>query len=202
MGANGSISMGLSHPDLFCSIGGHSGGYSFDSQRAALKRTDEEDKEQRQPSGRFNMMADTIMRYRDIDIEGFSSMKDRSPKGKIFLTEEEIDKVDPYKLVLEIPADELPHIYIDCGVKDFLYEPTKKFISHLTENKNPFVFGQSEGTHEEDYWGREVSVSMAVQYAVMLRNIWGREFERYDGWEYLRNNEQEGISELYLWFKV
>jgi len=47
----------------------------------------------------------------------------------------------------------------------------------LLENKISFVYGQSQGMHEEDYWGHEVSVSMAVQYAIMLRNIWGKEFE-------------------------
>ena len=52
----------------------------------------------------------------------------------------------------------------------------------LVENNIPFQFGQSGGIHEEDYWGREMSVSMAVQYAVMLRNIWGRDFEIYDAY--------------------
>ena len=50
----------------------------------------------------------------------------------------------------------------------------------LMENDIPFQYGQSDGVHEEDYWGRELSISMAVQYAVMLRNIWGREFAIYD----------------------
>ena len=52
----------------------------------------------------------------------------------------------------------------------------------MVENDIPFQFGQSVGIHEEDYWGRELSVSMAVQYAVMLRNIWGHEFELYDAY--------------------
>jgi hypothetical protein len=92
-------------------------------------------------------------------------------------------KVDPYKLVLETPQAKLPHIYIDCGVSDFLYEPTKKFMNYLLENKITFTFGQSDGTHEEDYWGREVQKSMAIQYSVMLENIWGREFDIYDAWQ-------------------
>ena len=54
------------------------------------------------------------------------------------------------------------------------------FVNFLIENKIPFVFGTSDGGHEEDYWGREVSVSMAVQHAIMLRNIWGKEFEVYN----------------------
>jgi len=69
---------------------------------------------------------------------------------------------------------------LDCGYDDFLVKQSQEFAKLLMDNKIPFQFGQSDGKHEEDYWGREVSVSMAVQYAVMLRHIWGREFDVYD----------------------
>jgi putative tributyrin esterase len=185
MGANGAISMGLSHPDLFCSIAGHSGGYSFDQQRLELQKTEEEKSKDKELRSEWysKLIEDTAMFYRDINIEGFSTMKDRTPRGKMFTLEDQIDKVDPYKLVLETPQAKLPHIYIDCGVSDFLYEPTKKFMNYLLENKITFTFGQSDGTHEEDYWGREVQKSMAIQYSVMLENIWGREFDIYDAWQ-------------------
>ncbi|MFO7852249.1 MAG: alpha/beta hydrolase [Bacteroidota bacterium] len=179
MGANGAITLGLSKPYLFCSIAGHSGGYSYDAAREELKKKDEEEHEEAN-AWREAMINDTTMYYRDIDIEGFSTMKDRTPRGKIFTSEEQIDRVDPYINVLKIPKDELPHIYIDVGTEDFLYEPTKKFMEFLLENRIPFVYSQSQGGHEEDYWGREVSVSMAVQHAIMLRNIWGKEFEIYN----------------------
>ena len=188
MGANGAISMGLSHPELFCSIAGHSGGYSFDQQRIELQKSEEEkakDEEDLRNNWFKKMVEDTTMYYRDIKIEGFSTMKDRTPKGEMFTTEEQIDAVDPYKNVLEIPAEDLPHIYIDSGVSDFLYEPTKKFMNHLLDNKIPFVYGQGVGTHEEDYWGRQVSISMAVQYGIMLRNIWGKEFEVYNPYTFM-----------------
>jgi putative tributyrin esterase len=178
MGANGAITMGLTYPHLFCSIAGHSGAYSMDRSREALNVTEEQGDKSRR-----SFLDDTTMRYRGIDIEGFSTMKDRSPKGKIYTSKEQIDKVDPYLNVLSIPRAELPHIYIDAGTEDFLYEPTKDFMEFLRENKIPFVYGHSTGGHEEDYWGREVSISMAVQYAVMLRNIWGKEFKAYDAWE-------------------
>ncbi len=188
MGAIGAITMGLTYPHLFCSIGGHSGAYNMDRSREALNVTEEEE-EQRNTS-RGALLEDTSMFYRDINIEGFSTMKDRSPKGKIYTSEEQIDKVDPYLNVLRIPRDELPHIYIDAGTEDFLYKPTKHFMDFLCENKIPFVYGHSTGGHEEDYWGREVSISMAVQYAVMLRNIWGKEFKAYDAWEFMRNSNE------------
>ena len=59
---------------------------------------------------------------------------------------------------------------------------SKGYLQLLLENDIPFHFGQSTGKHEEDYWGQETSISMAVQYSVMLRNIWGREFEVYDAY--------------------
>ncbi|MDZ7724231.1 MAG: hypothetical protein U5R06_15855 [candidate division KSB1 bacterium] len=63
----------------------------------------------------------------------------------------------------------------------------------LMEHDIPFHYGQSAGVHEEDYWGREMSISMAVQYAVMLRNIWGHEFERYDPY-FDKNGEKESLK--------
>ncbi len=178
MGANGAITLGLTYPHLFCSIAGHSGGYNMDMARAALKVTETEKKEGN--DFRNMMMQDTTMRYLGINIPGFSTMRDRSPKGKMYTTKEQIDRVDPYINVLKISKEELPHIYIDCGTKDFLYESTKNFMKYLLDNGIPFVYGQSDGTHEEDYWGREVSVSMAVQNAIMLRNIWGKEYPVYN----------------------
>ncbi len=187
MGANGAITMGLTYPHLFCSIAGHSGGYSMDGARAELKRTEPPEPD----AWRDALIKDTLMYYLGIDIPGFSTMRDRTPNGKIFSSEEQIDRVDPYLNVLKIPRKELPHIYIDAGVKDFLYGPTRKFMNYLLEHEIPFVFGQSDGGHEEDYWGREVSVSMAVQYAIMLRNIWGKEFEIYDPYSIIFKNQEE-----------
>jgi enterochelin esterase-like enzyme len=187
MGANGAITLGLTYPDLFCSIAGHSGGYNMDGARAMLDAPEVPEGDSQQNI----MLEDTSMYYLDIDIPGFSTMKDRTPKGKIYTSMEQIDRVDPYKNVLRVPVEDLPHIYIDAGTEDFLYEPTVKFMNFLLENKIPFVFGQSRGQHEEDYWGREVSVSMAVQQAVMLRNIWGKEFEVYNPYHIIFENYEK-----------
>lgn len=176
MGGFGAISLGLSHPGLFCSIGSHSGALNM------AQRYREQLSSGAPPLSRPQQQ-DTIMRYRDVRLPGFSTMKERTPQGKPFLTLEEIDQVDPFALVLKIPSEQLPHIYIDCGDKDFLLSQSEAFIELLQKNNIPFTYGRSGGTHEEDYWGREISVSMSVQYAVMLRNIWGREFEIYDAWK-------------------
>ena len=177
MGGFGAISLGLSHPDLFCSIGSHSGALGWaKSQKEVMEQG-------KKPWVIWEQLAeDTLTRYRGIELPGYSTPKERTPHGQPFVTPEQAVAVDPFRLVLEIPKDKLPHIYLDCGDEDFLIKTTREFLQLLVENNIPFQFGQSGGKHEEDYWGRELSVSMAVQYAVMLRNIWGREFEIYDAY--------------------
>jgi S-formylglutathione hydrolase FrmB len=178
MGGFGAFSLGLAHPELFCSIASHSGALKW----AANYRDSLAQGKQSWPLWP-QVLEDTLMRYRNIDIKGYSTMKERTPKGLPFLKPEDADRVDPFRLVLRIPIEKLPHIYLDCGDKDFLISDTQDFMRLLMANNIPFVYGRSGGVHEEDYWGREMSVSMAVQYAVMLRNIWGRRFEVYDAWK-------------------
>ena len=188
MGGFGALSMGLSHPELFCSIGSHSGAIGYAKGEAERIRRNEEVK----PNRFFEIMTkDTLMYYLDIDIEGFSTMRDRTPQGVAFQTADEADRVDPFKLVLEVPRDELPHIYLDCGNKDGLIASAQEFMKLLLEHEIPFQYGYSLGNHEEDYWGREVSLSMATQYSVMLRNIWGYEFEVYNPYGIIFKNLQE-----------
>ena len=177
MGGFGAISLGLSHPELFCSIASHSGALKYAANiRESIEKG--EDAWVIWPQ----VLEDTLTRYRDIDIEGYSSFRDRTPKGTPFKSVEDVDAVDPFKLVLQIPKEQLPHIYFDCGLDDGLIKPAKEFMQLMLDNNIPFHYGQSAGKHEEDYWGRELSVSMAVQYSIMLRNIWGKEFEIYDAW--------------------
>jgi S-formylglutathione hydrolase FrmB len=177
MGGFGAISLGLSNPELFCSIGSHSGALKW-----AKEQKDRMKKGEKPWVIWEQLYEDSVTRYRDINVEGYSTPKERTPKGQIFATPEDAEAVDPFSLVLKVPKEKLPHIYLDCGVEDFLISATREFMQVLVENDIPFQFGQSAGKHEEDYWGCETSVSMAVQYAVMLRNIWGKEFEIYDAY--------------------
>ena len=177
MGGFGAISLGLSHPELFCSIASHSGALGW--ARSQIETLQKGEK----PWVIWEQAyEDTVTRYRDINVEGYSTPKERTPRGQIFLKPEDAEAADPFTLVLKVPKEKLPHIYLDCGVEDFLISAIREFMQVLVENDIPFHFGQSAAKHEEDYWGRETSVSMAVQYAVMLRNIWGKEFEIYDAY--------------------
>lgn len=105
------MSLGLSHPELFCSVASASGALKYAAgAREAIEKG--EDAWVIWPQA----LADTITRYRGIDLDGYSTIPERTPKGKPFLAVAQADAVDPYKLVLQIPKEDMPHIYLDCGL--------------------------------------------------------------------------------------
>ncbi|HEV3081875.1 MAG TPA: DUF4965 domain-containing protein [Gemmataceae bacterium] len=161
MGGYGGLMLGLRHPDLFCAIGSHSGAIAFARDYAARLKSGSPPRPRRPPS--------TTPDPR-IGVEGFSSQAERSPKGKIFTNADECAAYDPFHLVLQVPQDKLPHIYLDCGTEDRLLKSAAEFSKLLREHKIPFVYGESGGGHVGAYWRREVAVSMAVQHAVIERN--------------------------------
>ena len=163
MGGFGGLLLGLKHPDMFCSIGSHSGALGIAKMAGErLKNGEELVRPNREPSTEINPA---------IGIEGFSSQAERTPKGKAFVTVEDCAKNDPFQLVLQVPRDKMPHIYIDCGTEDRLIASAQDFLKLLMENKIPFTYAQSEGEHKGPYWAREVGHSMAVQYAIIRRAL-------------------------------
>ena len=165
MGGYGALMLGLKHPDLFCSIGSHSGAVAFAKGAADRLRKGEDlakKKGNRTPSNTPNP---------DIGIEGFNSQVERTPKGKLFTKAEEADAYDPFKLVLAVPKEKLPHIYIDCGTEDGLLASNQSLVKVLMENKVPFTYAESPGGHTGAYWSRAVGHSMAVQYHLLKRNL-------------------------------
>jgi S-formylglutathione hydrolase FrmB len=163
MGGFGGLTLGLKHPDLFCSIGSHSGAIAYAKSAAQrIKDGRPAPRPMREPSTEPDP---------GIGIPGFSSQAERSPKGRLFVTAEDCAASDPFELVVKIPLEQLPHIYLDCGTEDRLIAANVDFVKLLTEHKIPFVFGESGGGHNRPYWSREVGTSMAVQYGVMRRNL-------------------------------
>ena len=164
MGGYGALTLGLRNPDLFCSISSHSGalGYARDYGRRLEDGLPGPRPVDREPSDRP---------MRVIDIEGFSSPAERYPKGRPFTTVAECDAHDPFKLVLEVPAESLPHIHVDCGTEDNLISVNRDFARLCMENNIPFSYAESPGQHLPPYWSREVAHSMAVQYNVIRRNL-------------------------------
>jgi putative tributyrin esterase len=164
MGGYGGLMLGLRHPDLFCSIGSHSGAVGYARQVGERLKTG---------TGAPKKSGKTPSTTPDpkIGIEGFSSQAERTPKGQMFTSPEECAAYDPFQLVLTLKRDQLPHIYLDCGTEDFLYKDNAALAKILLENKIPHTFAQSSGGHDSAYWAREVGHSMAVQYAIMQRQL-------------------------------
>jgi S-formylglutathione hydrolase FrmB len=163
MGGYGGLTLGLRHPELFCSIGSHSGAIAFGRGAGDRIRSGREQPARKnQPSDAPNPR---------IEIEGFRSQAERTPKGKIFVKAEDADAADPFKLVLAVPKEKLPHIYVDCGTEDGLITPNREFARLMIENKIPFTYAESPGAHNGAYWSREIGTSVAVQYAILKRNL-------------------------------
>jgi len=163
MGGFGGLAVGLHHPDLFCTIGSHSGAISFARGAGERIRSGKEQPPRRNPPSDKPNDA--------IQIEGFRSQAERTPKGKLFVKAEDADASDPFKLVLAVPKDKLPHIYVDCGTEDRLITSSRDFVKLLMEHNIPFTYAESAGGHTVEYWTREIGTSVAVQYATIKRNL-------------------------------
>ena len=163
MGGYGAMTLGLRHPDMFCSIGSHSGALAFADRSAESVAKGEQPEFLRRPwAGEVNPK---------IKIEGFSSPAERTPRGKIFISQEQCDAHDPFKLVLTVDRAKLPYIYVDCGTDDGLITSNQRFCRLLMENNIPFTYGQSRGGHVPPYWAREVAQSVAVQNLIIERSL-------------------------------
>ena len=185
MGGYGALSLGLRHPDMFCSIASHSGALKiskdwYDALKAGEK-----------PFVVWSEALEYDSKNPRLNIPGFSTPKERTPRGEIFLTAQDVEAVDPFKLVLKIPIEKMPHIYLDCGVEDDLLKGSQDFMKLLMEKEIPFTYAESVGEHEESYWWREVGLSMAVQYSVIQRNLKGGGYD-----EERQKEEQRAKAEL------
>jgi S-formylglutathione hydrolase FrmB len=176
MGGYGAITLGLRHPDLFISIGSTSGALEHARQiatrlrgtapaAAPQTRTPEQEAARRQP----NQL---------IAIAGFSSQEERSLKGQEFAKAEDADAYDPFKLVLKVPKEKMPHIYLDCGTEDRLIAGARELAAMLLEKNLPFDYMQMAGVHNAAYWIQSIGHIMGVQYEVMQRALGQRPYGR------------------------
>ena len=176
MGGFGAITMGLRHPEMFISIGSTSGALEYGRQAAARmrgempprtprQRTAEQEERRRRPNSL-------------IGIDGFSSQVERSPAGTMFTSAEQADRYDPFVLITQVPKDELPHIYLDCGTEDQLISGAKQLAAIMMDQDIPFDYMQMPGGHNAAYWIQSIGHIMSVQYEVMQRALGQRPYGR------------------------
>ena len=173
MGGYGALTLGLRHPDLFVSIGSHSGALEYGRGNEERIRSGTQTRD-RGPSSPVDQAEWEARRRRpnpEIGIEGFSSPAERTPLGQPFVSAVDAAQYDPFALVRRIPRDQLPHIYIDCGTDDGLLDAAKAFIQVLLDNDIPFDFMQMPGGHNPGYWTQAIGHSLSIQYEVMQRAL-------------------------------
>ena len=159
MGGYGAITLGLRHPEMFISVGSTSGALEYGRQAAARLRGDALPPRppEREVSTEQRAAAEARRRPNPlIGIPGFSSQEERSPRGTMFATPEQAEAYDPFTLIHQVPKEQLPHIYIDCGTEDRLISGTKELAAILIENEIPFDYMQMPGTHNAAYWMQSI----------------------------------------------
>ena len=182
MGGYGAITLGLRNPDMFISIGSTSGALAHGRQAAARLRGEAPPRPLRQRSPEEQAAFEAFQRQPDplIGIDGFSSQVERTPSGTVFATPEQADAFDPFVLIHTVPADALPHIYIDCGTEDVtasadhphgLLAAAKELAQILMDKDVPFDYMQMAGGHNASYWIESIGHIMSVQYEVMQRAL-------------------------------
>ena len=190
MGGYGGLTLGLRHADQFVSIGSTSGALSYarsaarrmrgEIQPRAGRPTQQLTPEQQaaRESSRARREASRMRPNPSIGIDGFSSQAERSPTGRAFLTPESADAYDPFELILDVPRDELPHIYLDSGTEDNLINVAREFAQVLFEHDIPFDFMQMPGGHNGAYWVQSLGHIVSIQYEVIRRALGERPASR------------------------
>ncbi|MHC4191925.1 MAG: alpha/beta hydrolase-fold protein, partial [Planctomycetota bacterium] len=138
MGGYGALTLGFLHPDLFCSVSGHS---------AALRITDRWRKRLEGAWAKPAVSEDSSTSGQEAEKEPAVSLAGYEPKGRIVTNTDQIDALDPYKLVLATPPEQLPDIRIDCGIDESLGAFSQRLAKLLMEHKITFTFSQEPGRH-------------------------------------------------------
>ena len=175
MGGFGAFSLGLRHPEMFISIGSTSGALSHArTAAAAIAAGIDHRQPQRNPARQARIDEADNFISGIIDIPGFSTQADRTPKGIEFETSEQAEAYDPFVIIYTVPKSQMPHIYLDAGIEDGLISEAREFTQILMINDVPYDYMQSLGRHNAEYWRRSIGHMMAIQYEVMQRALGNR----------------------------
>lgn len=63
---------------------------------------------------------------------------------------------DLFALAQRVELSQLPRLWLDCGVDDFLIEHNRAFHAHLQQLQVPHVYLEFPGGHTWDYWDEHI----------------------------------------------
>jgi len=128
MGGYGAVKFGLKYPEMFALVASMSG---------ALEVASWTEKELTAPGA-----------TRDSVMQTFGPVNSPTRGAN-----------DIFKLVREVPSERmasLPYFYLDCGTEDFLFKNSRDFAGLLVERKIPHEYRQLPGSHNWQYWDRQI----------------------------------------------
>jgi len=80
-------------------------------------------------------------------------------------TRERAEQNSPLHYVQDIPPAELPALYIDCGIDDFLFQANRDMHARLESLKIPHTYSEFPGAHTWEYWTEHLAGSLRFHYA-------------------------------------
>ncbi len=76
---------------------------------------------------------------------------------------DERKKYDPLQVLDALDEGKRPHLYIDCGSRDFLLESNRTFVRELAKRGVDYEYREVPGKHDFAYWKRNVRYSLTRQ---------------------------------------
>ncbi len=172
MGGFAAYSLGLRHPHLFVSIGSTSGALGHARTAAAAIRAGiDRSQGPRDAQTQARIAEADAFISKIVDIPGFSTQQERTPRGVDFETVEQAEAYDPFTIIYNVPRSQMPHIYMDSGTEDGLINEARELANLLMVNNVPFDYMQSRGKHNSEYWRRSIGHMMTIQNEVMQRAL-------------------------------
>ena len=98
----------------------------------------------------------------------------------------------------------LPHVYLDCGSRDFVLEWNRDFVAELAEFGVEYEYRELSGEHDFEYWRAHVRYSLERQLEAFARPEGPRqpEGERPDGvvgvWDMVATTPDDEEVEIVL----
>ena len=146
MGGYGAVAIALRRPDIFAAAFSSAGALRFAARAREELRTGQDDwnrpelwsKDDRPP----------------VAIPDFSTQRERTPQGRVFVTDAQAAAADPFALVDAIDPVLAPMLHLDCGLSDSLLPETLAFAERLRARALRHSLWLGPGDHDTPYWAQ------------------------------------------------
>jgi len=144
MGGYGAITIALRHPDVF--------GIAFSS--AGALRFAERARQELESGGEDWNRPELWSKDENaaVPIAGFSTQRERTPRGRVFVDPAQTRQADPFVLVDAMTPARAPYLHLDCGLQDSLCPETRGFAARLRDRGIAHSYLELPGDHDAPYW--------------------------------------------------